>query len=470
MGTRSSDAPADPTRAILDGASSAILSCDASGVVTYANAAYARLSHADDAVGRPFVSLCATASEVEHALHATAVDGSWSGELRLLRADGTTRSTWFSGTRCAAESAVAMFVEAPRPAHREWRASSIPPQALAWSEQHLREITETMDTVVWLADPNHARVIYVSPSFERVWGISRDELLADPRRWLETVHPDDAERVREVFERSPTDHAQQYRIVRPDGSVRWVDVHVRPVLGARGAVVRIVGTAEDITDERGAEVQRREMSRRLETSLQEKNVLLREVHHRVKNNLQVIASLLYLESAGTQDEAVRRVLAVCRDRVVSMALVHEALYESTDLARVDIGTYLRRLVSGLRATWGAGIDLTVECQVTAPPLDIETALPCGLIVTELVTNAFKYAFVGRPTGTVHVQLRRDTTEIQLVVADDGIGLPAAIDVHRPRTIGMRLVHALAGQLGGELEVVRHAGTRIGISFPATEPR
>jgi PAS domain S-box-containing protein len=341
--------------------------------------------------------------------------------------------------------------------------------ALRESEERFRQIAENVGSVFWVATPGDARVLYLSPGFERVWGRPVAEVIADPGLWLETVHPDDRGEVERMIRTDPMEHQQVYRIVRPDGSLRWVHVRVSPVSDAGGAVRRVVGVADDVTEREVAERSLREASEQLRRSLEDKNVLLREIHHRVKNNMQVVSSLLYLQSARVSDPGARRWLAESRDRVASMALVHEMLYASPGLARIDFGDYLGRLVHGLAGSWGPGGRVELRQRVDDVALDVDTAVPLGLLINELVTNALKHASPGEHGGKVRVGLERgEPGELVLTVEDDGAGLPDAVDVENPATLGLSLVRTLVDQLDGRLNVRRRPGAGFTVRFPSKQ--
>ena len=207
----------------------------------------------------------------------------------------------------------------------------------------------------------------------------------------------------------------------------------------------------------------------LRNSLEEKSVLLREIHHRVKNNLQVISSLVNLQADTVADPALREVFSDVRDRVRSMALVHEQLYQSESLAEVDFAEYARSLLERLLRAHGAGgaaVRLVLDVQPVA--MTVETAVPCGLILNELAGNALKHAFVGRGGGTLSVGLARDSSGgTSLVVADDGVGLPAGFDCRAAPTLGLRLVQMLTHQIGAAVEVrsAPGAGARFVVRIP-----
>jgi two-component sensor histidine kinase/HAMP domain-containing protein len=200
--------------------------------------------------------------------------------------------------------------------------------------------------------------------------------------------------------------------------------------------------------------------------LREKEVLLKEVHHRVKNNLQVISSLVGLQADGSKDETVREVLRDVTHRVRSMALVHEKLYQSADLARIDFAEYARSLLSYLWRAHGAAaaaVRLTLDLETVSLPVD--TAIPCGLILNELAGNALKHAFRGRSDGEVTVSLHGTANGLRLRVRDNGVGLPAGYDWRQAgSSLGLRLVQMLAGQLDGAVDVRDEEGTVFDIAF------
>ena len=219
----------------------------------------------------------------------------------------------------------------------------------------------------------------------------------------------------------------------------------------------VLETNRDITE-------RKRDEEAIKASLQEKEVLLKEVHHRVKNNLQVISSLIGLQADGSTDETVREVLRDVTYRVRSMALVHEKLYQSADLARIDFAGYARSLLGYIWRAHGssaATVRLTLDLEPVSLPVD--TAVPCGLILNELAGNALKHAFRGRDEGEVIVSLQGGIEgRIRLTVADNGVGLTAGFDWRQAKSLGLRLVQMLSGQIGASVEVSSGKGTRFDI--------
>ncbi|MEB3883206.1 PAS domain S-box protein [Lyngbya sp. CCY1209] len=215
----------------------------------------------------------------------------------------------------------------------------------------------------------------------------------------------------------------------------------------------------DISDRKQAES-------RLVSSLQEKEVLLKEIHHRVKNNLLVVSNLLEFQGDYLEDETLIRVLEESRDRIYSMALIHEKLYCSTNLDRIDFGEYLENLVDNLFESYNVAEDrISVELDVEAIDLNIETAHPCGLIVNELLSNTFKHAFPNGRTGNVRLELHRlPDDKIGLTVQDDGVGFPPDLDFHNVESLGMELICTLTEQLEGEITMRQNNGTIFTIIF------
>jgi two-component sensor histidine kinase len=214
-------------------------------------------------------------------------------------------------------------------------------------------------------------------------------------------------------------------------------------------------------------LERRRIEEQIKASLQEKEVLLKEVHHRVKNNLQVISSLLDLQAGHSRDARVIEMFRDSQNRVSSMGLIHERLYQAEDLARVDFAEYIQGLVNNLFYSYSAdAAAISLEIRVEDVVLDVDRGIPCGLIVNELVSNSLKYAFPAGRQGRLQVHMRHQDDSLVLVVADDGIGIPEEFDVGRTTSLGLRLVSTLVRQLKGSLTLSRDEGTRFSVQFPA----
>jgi PAS domain S-box-containing protein len=258
---------------------------------------------------------------------------------------------------------------------------------------------------------------------------------------------------------------------------REFPVEVAVVRAPDSDQVVLTGFVRDVTAEYAAQAAREEAAATLERvveertaelreSLREGDMLLREIHHRVKNNLQVISSLLQLQTNAARDDAVRRVLRESQNRITAMALVHQLLYRSKEVARVEFGEYLRNLADRLVEAYSVRpdrISLAVDAEVIH--VDLDTAIPCGLIINELVANALEHAFPAGRRGHILITLTREPDVIALAVSDDGIGLPLDIRVDAPTTFGLSIVRTLARQLEGTIASLPGPGTTIQVSFP-----
>lgn len=201
-------------------------------------------------------------------------------------------------------------------------------------------------------------------------------------------------------------------------------------------------------------------------SLREKEVLLKEIHHRVKNNLQVVASLLGLQSRSAADEQVRRMLLESQNRVYAMALLHESLYQSKNLSHIDLPNHIRQLASHLVHSYGvADGRVRLEMELDDLYLDLDAAVSCGLIINELVSNSLKYGFPNGRSGEIRIELHANPNgAVELIVADDGVGFDTDLDLSTTKTLGLRLVHMLTEQLGGEIKLRSNGGAEARLSF------
>ncbi|HOL41712.1 MAG TPA: histidine kinase dimerization/phosphoacceptor domain -containing protein, partial [Methanospirillum sp.] len=206
------------------------------------------------------------------------------------------------------------------------------------------------------------------------------------------------------------------------------------------------------------------------TSLHEKELLLKEVHHRVKNNLQIISGILKLQSMRIQDPRAQEIIQECRNQVYSMASIHELLYNSKDLGKIQVEEYINKLVDHFKQEY-EGISARLNLRVMVDPdifLDIERCIPCGLILNELIMNAVKYAFKPEAEGEIRISFTQDASSYRMQVSDDGKGLPKDFDIRKSQSLGMELTSQLTHQLRGRLEITSEKGTTFTIIFPKTE--
>jgi PAS domain S-box-containing protein len=345
------------------------------------------------------------------------------------------------------------------------------------------------------------RICRCNRRFAEILGCTEDKLLASPI-WS-IIPTDDSlwqfDAINRVLQGEHDEHCATIPLVRTDVAPLWCQVYLSSVRDPDAKPKYFILVLEDITTRKlaedelatlntGLETRVRERTHELEwlnsalitenrqrsvaedqlkTSLHEKEVLLREIHHRVKNNLQIIISLLYLQASKTQDAGFAAALMESQTRVRSMAMIHEKLYQSDNLSSIDFEGYLNNLVANLMVAYG--VDRSrVKVTIAAGnlPMTINTAIPVGLIMNELVSNALKYAFPKGGSGEVSIRGSMEGDALLLKVSDTGRGIPETLDWRHADSMGLNLVQTLIRQLKGTIELSRDAGTEFTLSIPA----
>ena len=252
----------------------------------------------------------------------------------------------------------------------------------------------------------------------------------------------------------------EYRLNNKEGDIRHFIERGKPIMGADGKPLYIDGVIFDITDIKQAEEQ-------IKQSLKEKEILLREVHHRVKNNMQIISSLLRLQSRYVTDETYRGMFEESYNRVISMSLVHEQIYNSGDLTKINIRDYIIELTDNVfLSNRGNAGKIALNLNVDNIQMGLDVTVPFGLILNELLTNSLKHAFPDGRNGKLTVSLHKtDSDDIELIVSDNGVGIPEDIDIQKTNSLGLHLINLLAeNQLRGEISLNRNTGTEFRIKF------
>jgi PAS domain S-box-containing protein len=336
-------------------------------------------------------------------------------------------------------------------------------EALYRSEERFRHVFEGAPDGIAMVD-SHGRMVLVNGAMERLFGYSRSEMVGHsielliPQRYLPNHHQWRTAYMQEPTTRDMAGRKELYAR-RKDNSEFAAEIGLNPLRLPDG--VFVLATVFDVT-------KRRADQQTIERALLEKTALLNEVHHRVKNNLQVISSLLNLQSRHAPPEA-RQLLTESQGRVKAMALIHQLLYERHDYSRVNLAYYLGRLGALLTDSFTeqrGRIVIEQHFDGNETTIDLQRAVPCGLIVNELVTNALKHAFPDGRSGRISISLEQaDNGYCRIIVADDGVGLPDAIQLDNATSLGFQLVPLLADQLGGQLSIERTQGTRFILSIP-----
>jgi PAS domain S-box-containing protein len=399
----------------------------------------------EELLGKPLAALRSSsmAPEAARQILPATLHGGWYGEVINRRKDGQDLplELWTSVVRNDEGDPVALVGVARDISDRKRME-----HALRQSEARLRRITDAMRDVVTQTDVDGI-IRYISPSGFLALGYRPEETLGRPL--FEKVHPDDREKVEKAFHEAlakKSGMTLEFRHRHANGDYVWLEAVGNLLFDDQRQVVGTVFGIRDITLRKSAEEQ-------VKTSLEEKEVMLKEIHHRVKNNLQVISSLLSLQSDSLPDESIRKVLRDSQNRVRSMAIIHQRLYQSTNLAEINFAGYIDELSSQLARSYGA-VDRNIHLQSKADDiyLGVDKAIPCGIIINELVSNALKYAFPNGDGGTVTIEFHQQGSDVRLVVRDNGIGMPEGLDYQSAESLGLRLVNMLVEQVGGSVRV------------------
>ena len=335
-------------------------------------------------------------------------------------------------------------------------------EALHESEERFRVMSDGIPQMIWVTNAE-GLMEFVNRAYGVFFGVTLHQVQSEG--WQPLVHPDDRDAyAAEYFSclRAHKPFHAEVRVRRHDGEWRWVESYGQPRFSSTGEFMGIAGSSPDITE-------RKQSEEIIKASLQEKDILLREIHHRVKNNLQVISGLLDLQAMSVGNPELMERLNESQSRIQAMAMVHEKLYSSKDFSRIDLADYVRTLSKDLFKSYKINpgkIDLIIQTDGVVY-VDINKAIPCGLILNELISNALKHAFPGDRHGELQVLMgETKNAEIEIIIRDNGLGLPDDVDIHQPQTLGLDLVNGLIkNQLDGQIEVRRDNGTEFRIKFP-----
>lgn len=294
-------------------------------------------------------------------------------------------------------------------------------------------------------------------------GYTAEEL--ESRTFQEITHPDDLtaslKYVDEILKGNIQTYTIEKRYFRKDGSLVWINLTVSLTYNTSGEPKYFIAVIEDISDRKHSQAQ-------IQASLREKEVLLKEIYHRVKNNLQVISSLLNLQSDYIKDKQDLEIFQQSQQRIASMALIHEKMYQSPDLAHIDFGEYIQDLVASLFSSYevnsrAIAFNINVDSHVL---LGLDLAIPCGLIIHELVSNSLKYGFPQGGEGEILIAIAENVDQqFTITVSDNGIGLPPNFNFKNTASLGWQLVDALTQQIAGNINITSHDGLEFQITFP-----
>jgi PAS domain S-box-containing protein len=334
-------------------------------------------------------------------------------------------------------------------------------EALRESEEKYRSILENIEEAYYEVDIA-GRFTFFNDSLSKITGYSADETMGTNIRSYtdQNCAMEGAKAFRDVYTTGKSVKGFSWEITRKDGGKKHAEVSASLIRDGRGKGIGFLGIIRDVSERKQAEQQ-------IKSSLKEKETLLKEIHHRVKNNMQIIISLLRLQSANIKDKKYAGLFKDSANRMKSVALIHETLYRSKDLANIDFNGYVKNIANPLIRTYTVDPDrIKLNATIEDVSLGLDNAIPCGLIINELISNALKYAFPEDGIGEIEINLRSiNEDEMELTVSDNGIGIPAEIDVEKTESLGLQLVQLLAeDQLDGTLELDRDGGTVFRIRF------
>jgi PAS domain S-box-containing protein len=394
---------------------------------------------------------------------ATQLDESYSLECRLRRADGAYRWWLIRGVPLFNEHGVIQKWYGTNTDIHDLKEAEI---ALRESEARLHFALEMCNTGAWEVDlETHSA--YRSIEHARIFGYADLTAAWSIEKFMEHVleqdRPEMAALLEEAF-RTGSESQFECRIRRTDGKVRWI-------MGAgRFCVTRMDGKKQVATGIIQDITERKLANDKLNAAFKEKEVLLKEVYHRVKNNLQVVSSLINLQAKSVKNDETLALLKQSADRIKAMAIIHEKLYQAKDLAKVDFGDYVGTLTDSLLYSFGiTSKQIQLNLAIKGVFLGIDRAIPCGLVINEILSNALKYAFPQGQPGKINISFTHEHDEYQLVVSDNGIGLPDGFDIYNCRTLGLQLVTGLTiNQLNGRISLDKYKGTSFTVHFPYDE--
>ncbi len=331
-------------------------------------------------------------------------------------------------------------------------------EKLRLEKAHLDQLFESAQEGIVMSD-KEGKILSVNSEFTRLFGYSREELLG--RNVDEQVMSrKEFHRGHSITKKVADGENVNFEAIRQrkDGRLIHVSVLASPIV-LDGEVVAIYAIYRDITERKLSE-------EKIKAALREREVMLREIHHRVKNNMQIISSLLRLQSRQIKNKRILDIFNVGQNRIRSMALIHESLYQSKDLSRINFADYIKRLTTHLFSMYRIGAErVQLKVDVGEVFLDINRAIPCGLIVNELVSNSLKHAFPNGQEGKIVVKMNGNSRgKISLIVKDSGIGFPEDLDFKKTETLGMQLVTDLVAQIDGKIKLMKEQGTEFRVVF------
>ncbi len=391
----------------------------------------------------------------------TELESAFSYELNILASNISRTVYWLNVlTILLLTTIVAVIAVIQLRAFKAWN------RKVLQSEKRFEQVLNNSRDVIYQLDIQTGQYIYMSPSIKDLTGYDIEEVMeGGVSLIMDRVHPEDIGRMEEELidynskdAESKLKEDSQFRVKKKNGDYIWINNKRTLLRDENGNPASIIGNVRDISD-------RKRYIEALDKSLKAKEVLLSEIHHRVKNNLSIVSSLVELQRSKSENSTAKGLKEI-QSRIKSIALVHEKLYESETLEHVNLANYIDELLRMIYATYETEeLEINIYKNLNPVDVDIKKAVPVGLICNELLNNCFKYAFNGKENGEIRVELKEEKEIVVFSVADNGKGIPENFDYEKSNTLGMTLVNILTRQLSGEIKYSSEKGAKFEITFP-----
>ena len=392
-----------------------------------------------------------TTEEITRIISPSSLKGEWHGELWNKKKNGTEFiiALASASVRDDRGKIIAMV----------GAASDVTQHKLEEERLRKNELALDRSGEAILITDEQARIEYVNPAFEKLYGYPATTILGTNPRFLKSgqMPPDVYTNFWETVLRKEVFSGEFINRTR-DGKFITVEATINPILSQAGKIIGYLGIQRDISE-------RKQTARQLQSSLAEKETLLRELHHRVKNNLSIVASMAGLQASMIADKGQTQAFEEMRERVVAMARMHDVLFKAGNSLQINLSDFIRSLTVQLSRAYERENVAFVQ-EIESVELDSDAAIPCGMIINELISNALKYAFAEKQHGAITVRMKNiEGDRVELTVADDGIGFHPETSPARSDSLGMTIVSALVEQLHGTMEIASGHGTSFTLVFP-----
>jgi PAS domain S-box-containing protein len=481
---------------IVESSLSAHSTADLDGKINYVNKAFLDIwgyDNHDEVLGKPLPAFFENSEDTIPVLESLNENGIWTGEFKARKKDGTIFISQGLATTIYDNTGKIIGYQSANLdiTKRKWAEEGLQ-KAMNELESKVEERTTELKYTVELLqneinerkkaedELGHSKVrlqlslhasnvglwdwnlntndVYFSPEWKKQIGFEEDEINNRYNEWENRLHPEDLNRtlskLKEYMEGKRPEYSLEFRLRHKNGSYRWIFARGEILHDTDGNPSSMLGCHIDITERKKIEEQNK-------ASLKEKDALLQEIHHRVKNNMQIISSLMSLQKSNVKDEDSIEMITETQNRIKSMALIHEKLYKSEDLAKINFIKYIEDLSKGLFEFYevdNSRISLEVDGKDVF--FGIDTSIPCGLIINELVTNSLKHVFTDDRKGNIQITLNPiNNEEFELAISDNGIGIPEGLDIKKTMSLGLKL-----RQINGNIKCNRTRGTEFIIKF------